>query len=59
MTDKARQDDEFERIRLIAQIERDRQLIAQYEEHQALYRCRVEDDRYELGRLDERLGGGS
>jgi len=59
MTTTPRQDDEFERMRLVAQIERDRLLIAQYEEHQAFYRGRVEDSRYELGRLDERLGGGS
>jgi hypothetical protein len=58
MTPVPKEDDEFERIRLVAQIERDRQLIAQYEEHQAFYRNRVEDSRYELGRLDERLGGG-
>jgi hypothetical protein len=51
--------DEFERIRLVGKIERDRQLVAQYEEHQAFYRARIEDSRYELGRLDERLGGGS
>ena len=50
----ARERDEFERMRLVAQIERDRALIAQYEEHQAFYRARVEDSRYELGRLDER-----
>jgi hypothetical protein len=54
-----RENDEFERMRLVAEIERDRLLIAQYEEHQAFYRDRVEDNRYELGRLDERLGGGS
>lgn len=54
-----REEDHFERIRLVAQIDRDRLLIAQYEEHQAFYRNRVEDSRYELGRLDERLGGGS
>lgn len=33
--------------------------IAQYEEHQEFYRRQVEDGRYELGRLDERLGGGT
>lgn len=52
-----REDDEFRRIRLTAQIERDRALVAQYEQHQAFYRSRVEESRYELGRLDERLGG--
>lgn len=59
MTTTPKEDDEFERMRLVAQIERDRLLIDQYEEHQAFYRNRIEDSRYELGRLDERLGGGS
>ena len=49
--------DEFERVRLTAQIDRARTLVAQYEEHQDFYRRQVEDGRYELGRLDERLGG--
>jgi len=49
--------DEFERMRLVAQIERARAFIRQYEEHQEFYRRQVEDSRYELGRLDERLGG--
>jgi hypothetical protein len=52
-----RDDDEFERIRLTAQVERDRQMIAQYDEHQAFFRDRVEKNLYLLGRLDERLGG--
>lgn len=54
-----RENGEFDRIRLVAQIERDRQLVTQYEEHQSFYRGRIEDNRYELGRLDERLGDGS
>ncbi len=49
--------DEFERMRLVAQIERARDLVAQYAEHQEFYRRQIEDSRYELGRLDERLGG--
>jgi len=49
--------DEFERMRLIAQIERARGLVEQYEENQEFYRRQIEDSRYELGRLDERLGG--
>jgi len=59
MTITPRENDEFERIQLVAQIERDRHLIAQYDEHQAFYRGRVCDNRYKLGRLDERLGGRS
>jgi hypothetical protein len=49
--------DEFERMRLAARLERIRGLVAQYEEHQGFYRRQIEDSRYELGRLDERLGG--
>ena len=59
MTITPRENDEFERMQLVAQIERDQLLIAQYEEHQAFYRGRAGDNRYKLGRLDERLGGGS
>jgi hypothetical protein len=49
--------DEFERIRLTEQMEKDRRLIAVYEANMAEFRRRIEDTRYELGRLDERLGG--
>jgi hypothetical protein len=59
MTITPREKDEFERMRLVAEVEHYRLLIAQYEEHQAYYRGRVEDNRYQLGRLDERLGEGS
>jgi hypothetical protein len=48
---------EFERIRLVAQIERARMLVAQYAEHQEFYLRQIEDSRYELDSLDERLGG--
>ncbi len=48
--------DEFERMRLTAQLARSREIIGGYEEGLAFYRQRVEDTRYELGRLDERLG---
>jgi hypothetical protein len=51
------EDDQFERIRLVARIERARALIAQYEDSQEFYRRQIEDSRYELGRPDERLGG--
>jgi hypothetical protein len=59
MTITPREEDEFERMRLVTEIERDRLVIAQYEEHQAFYRGKVEYNRYKVGRLDERLGGGS
>ena len=51
------EEDQFERIQLVTKIERARRLVAQYEQHQEFYRRQVEDGRYELGRLDERLGG--
>ncbi len=50
-------EDEFDRIRLHEQIEKDRRFVVMYEENLAFYRGRIEDSRYELGRLDERLGG--
>jgi len=53
-----RERDEFERIRRIAQIEKDRNFLEQYDEGMAFYRSRIEDNRYELGRIDERLGDG-
>ncbi|MGH8573273.1 MAG: hypothetical protein ACREX8_11960 [Gammaproteobacteria bacterium] len=59
MTTTPREDDEFERMCLVAEIERYRLLIAQYEEHQTFYRGRIETNRYKLGRLDKRLGGES
>ncbi len=50
------EESQFERIRLTAQLDRDREIVAQYEEGLAYYRQRIEDARYELGRFDERLG---
>ena len=47
---------EFERIRIMSRMEKDRGIVAQYDEHQAIYRDRIERYQYELGRLDERLG---
>ena len=51
-----RQNDEFERIRLWADIEKSRSIAEQYEEGQAFFRARIEEHRHEIGRLDERLG---
>jgi hypothetical protein len=51
-----RERDEFRRIELKEQLERDRAVIGQYEEGLDFHRDRVEGARYELGRLDERLG---
>jgi hypothetical protein len=36
---------------------RAREIIVQYEEGFAVYRERIENIRYEIGRLDERLDG--
>ena len=49
--------DQFERIRRLAQIDRDREIVARYVEGIAFYQGRIEDNRYVIGRLDERLGG--
>lgn len=54
MTDPGERD-EFERIRITDRIERDRAMVRQYEEHLGFFRGRIEDNRYELGKLDERL----
>jgi hypothetical protein len=54
----SREADEFRRIELIERLARDREIIAQYEGGMAFYRQRIEDTQYDLGRLDERLGGG-
>jgi hypothetical protein len=54
--DPEREGAEFERIEQVAKLERARGFIAQYEQHLLFYRRQVEDVRYELGRLDERLG---
>jgi hypothetical protein len=48
--------DEFERIRSVAQIERARTLVAQYEEHQEFYRRQIEDSRYELSKTRRAVG---
>jgi len=49
--------EEFERIALIAQVEKDRAMITQYLQNMAFFQTRIEDARYRLGRLEERLGG--
>jgi hypothetical protein len=55
----ARDRDEFERISLFADIERDRAMIERYEDGQAFFRTRIEDRKYRIGQLDERLGEAS
>jgi hypothetical protein len=50
--------DEFDRIRLHQEVERARRIIVQYEKGLAFYRHEIENKRYDIGRLDERLGDG-
>jgi hypothetical protein len=52
-----REQDEFDRMQLTAEIERKRGLIASYDENQELYRREVGDHLYSIGRIDERLAG--
>lgn len=58
MDDEQLMRDEFERIDLRQELERDRAMIRQYEEGLAFRRPHVQNTVYELGRLDERPGGG-
>jgi hypothetical protein len=44
-------------MRLATELERARGFVAQYEEHQGLYRDQIEKYQYDLGKLDERSGG--
>jgi hypothetical protein len=54
--DDARSADEFRRIKLHADIEKDRLKIAQYETGLAHFRHEIELKQHQIGRLDERLG---
>ena len=56
-TGRSRDDDEIERMTLAQEIEKDRLIVATYEQNMAFYRNRIENNRYTLGRLDERLEG--
>lgn len=55
----ARTQDEFERIKLHQDVERHRLVLEQYENGMRFYRQEIENKRYTIGRLDERLGDGS
>jgi hypothetical protein len=46
---KSREDDEFDRIHVVSQIERDAGVVAQYDGHQAFFRKRIEDRRLPAG----------
>ncbi len=54
-----RERDEFERLGVVAEVERARSFIAQYTDHQEHYRREIEKNPHLLGRLDERLGEAS
>jgi hypothetical protein len=51
--------DEFQRIKLHEEIAKAQLIISQHTNGLAHYRQEVEGMRYEIGRLDERLGVGS
>ena len=53
--DTDREHDEFERIKLTAELEWRRRVVAQYVEGLGKMRRKIEDRRYRLGELDERL----
>lgn len=57
--DDPRDQDEFDRIAQYEEIEKTRLLYAQYEAGLAYCREQIEKRTYRIGRLDERLGGGS
>lgn len=48
--------DELERINLHVELERERQIVANYESGLAHYHQSIEEMQHQLGRLDERLG---
>lgn len=52
-----RERDEFRRIHLTAELERARQIVTLYDQNQRTFRRKIEDSLYQLGKLDERLGG--
>jgi hypothetical protein len=54
--DDPREQDELDRIKLHQDIERARAMLTQYETGMANFRKEIENWRYKLGRLDERLG---
>jgi hypothetical protein len=54
-----REKDEFDRFRLAARLDRDYELVEKYEEGMRYVWNDIADARYDLGKLDERLGGGS
>jgi len=47
--------DEFDRIRLVARMEQDWRLIAEYRKNEKFYINRLVESARKIGRLDERL----
>lgn len=57
LTPEEREESEFERIQLVTQMDRDRDLIAGYRENEQFYINRLVESSRRIGRLDERLQG--
>lgn len=55
--DQQRERDELSRMQLTVELERSREIVTQYEVGMVYHRNRIENARYNLGKLDERLGG--
>ena len=51
--------DEFSRMKITAELIRFREMISQYEAGLAFRRQKVENYRYRLDRLDQKLGGSN
>ncbi|MEJ3744115.1 hypothetical protein WEI85_12560 [Actinomycetes bacterium KLBMP 9797] len=52
---KQRDDDQTERMELHVYLEKERQIVADYQEGIKHFRKAIENKVYEIGRLDERL----
>lgn len=57
--DNPRERDQFARIELLTKLQRDREIVAMYEENLAKLRQEIGMKLHKLGKLDERLGGDS
>jgi hypothetical protein len=54
--DRNRETEEFRRMRLVAEVDRIDGLLANYREHTAFYRERLDVLHHLIGRIGERLG---
>ncbi|MGH3679539.1 MAG: hypothetical protein ACRDT2_04540 [Natronosporangium sp.] len=57
--DNPEERDQFARIELLTKLQRDREIVAMYEENLTELRKKIEQEVHILGKLDERLGGDS